>query len=367
MKILILDNYYEDFLESFYSKNPKVSEMDFEAHRALLLEQHFGTSDIYSYNIKKLGHEAQEIITNDFRLQIKWAQENGIQTLPLPRYLTYGLKYVLGYDWRYRIIKAQVEQIKPDVLYIQEGNILSDSFIAKLKPYVKLVVGQIASARRFNRTYHNYDLLISSFPHFVEYFKNKGLNAVWQPLAFDERMLNIFSQNKSTYPITFIGGFSPKTYKWSTPLFEDVAKQINIDVWGYGIKSLSFNSMFRKYYHGEAWGLDLYRILSESLITLNRHGEVSQQYANNMRLYEATGMGTCLITDWKENLHTIFEPDEEVVTYRSADELIEKVNYLLENDGERMKIAEAGQNRTLKDHTYQIRVKELLEILDDYI
>jgi len=365
MKILILDSCYNSFLESFYAQHPEVFELDFEAHRTLLMEQHFGTSDIYSYNLKKLGHEAQEIITNDHRLQMKWAHEHGIKALPLPRYLTYGLNYALGYDWRYRIIKAQVEQIKPDVLYIQEGNILSDSFIAKLKPHVKLVVGQIASARRNNRTYLNYDLLITSFPHFVEYFQNKGLNAVYQPLAFDERMLNIFPKNKKAYPITFVGGFSPKTYKLSTPLFEDVAKQINIDVWGYGINSLSSDSKLRKYYHGEAWGLDLYRILSESLLTLNRHGEVSQQYANNMRLYEATGMGTCLITDWKGNLHTLFEPEEEVVTYRTADELIEKVNYLLENDDERMKIAKAGQKRTLKEHTYQNRMKELLELFED--
>lgn len=367
MKILILDDYYEDFLESFYSQNPKVFEMDFEAHRALLMEQRFATSDSYSHNIKKLGHEAQEIITNDYRLQIKWTRENGIRTLPLPKYLNYGLKYVLDYDWRYRIIKAQVEHIKPDVLYIQEGNILSDAFIAKLKPLVKLVVGQIASVRRFNRTYYNYDLIISSFPHFVEYFQSKGIKAKYQPLAFDERILNSFSDNKKTIPLSFIGGFSPKAYRWSTLLFEDVAKQINIEAWGYGIESLPSNSRLRTHYHGGAWGLDLYRILSESLLTLNRHGEISQQYANNMRLYEATGMGTCLITDWKENLHTIFEPEEEVVTYRSADELIEKVNYLLENNDERMKIAKAGQKRTLTEHTYQNRMKELLEILGDYI
>jgi glycosyltransferase involved in cell wall biosynthesis len=367
MKILILDNYYDGFLESFYSHHPEVFELNFEAHRALLMEQHFGTSDAYSYNLKKLGHYAQEIITNDYRLQIKWARENGVRTLPLPRYLNYSLKRTFDYDWRYKIIKAQVDHIKPDVLYIQEGNILSDAFIAKLKPFVKLVVGQIASARPNNRTYHYYDLLITSFPHFVEYFQNNGLNAIWQPLAFDERILNIFLDNKKTYPITFIGGFAPKTYKLSTPLFEDVAKQINIDVWGYGIQSLPSNSKLRKYYHGGAWGLDLYRILSESLLTLNRHGEVSRHYANNMRLYEATGMGTCLITDWKENLHTLFEPEEEVVTYRSADELIEKVNYLLENDDERMKIAKSGQKRTLKEHTYQNRMKELLEILDDYM
>lgn len=367
MKILFLQNYYDNFVKLFYSQHPEVSELDFDAHRALLMEQHFGTSDVYSHHLKKLGYEAQEIITNDRHLQMKWAKENDIQSLPLPRHLNYGLKRLFDYDWRYKIIKAQVEHINPDVIYIFEGSIFSDAFIAKLKSMVKLVVGQIASARPSNRTYRNYDLLITSFPHYVEYFQNKGINAIYQPLAFDERMLKLFPPKKRTKTITFVGGFSPKTYQWSTPLFEDVAKQIDIDVWGYGIQSLPSNSLLRQHYHGEAWGLDVYNILSESLITLNRHGEVSKQYANNMRLYEATGMGTCLITEWKENLHTLFEPENEVVTYRSANELVEKVNYLLENEDECMKIAAAGQKRTLKEHTYRDRIKELLDTLNEIL
>ena len=114
MKILFLYNYYNKFLESFYSHHPEVSDLDFEAHRALLMEQRFGTSDVFSHNLKKLGHEAQEIVTNDRRLQMKWAHENGIQSLPLPLYLNYGLNRLFDYDWRYKIIKAQVELIKPD-------------------------------------------------------------------------------------------------------------------------------------------------------------------------------------------------------------------------------------------------------------
>ena len=95
MKFIILDNYYDNFLRSFYSRHPEVSTLDFEEHRALLMAQRFGTSDAYSYNLKKFGHDAQEIITNDDRLQIKWAHENGIRSLPLPRYLTYGLKNLI--------------------------------------------------------------------------------------------------------------------------------------------------------------------------------------------------------------------------------------------------------------------------------
>lgn len=368
MNILILDNYYNGFLQSFYSSHPEVKEQNFEDNRSSIMAQRFGTSDAYSYNLKKLGHDAQEIITNDDRLQIKWAHENGIRPLQLsiPRYLNYGLNYILDYDWRYKIIEAQVKQIKPDVLYIQEYNILSDGFIAKLKPFVKLIVGQVASPIPIHRSYKSYDLVLTSFPHFVEIFRKKRIKSEYFRLAFDDRILKEVNLFDPKFGITFVGGIS-KAHKQGKELLKEVSDHLPIELFGYGRDVLDPLSNAYKHHHGEVWGLEMYKILAQSRISLNRHIDVSENFANNMRLFEATGMGACLVTDWKENLHTLFEPEEEVVTYRCADELIEKVIYLLENDKERQKIAHAGQKRTLKEHNYQNRMKELSEMLEKSI
>ena len=94
-------------------------------------------------------------------------------------------------------------------------------------------------------------------------------------------------------------------------------------------------------------------------MTLNNHIDLSSGFANNMRLFEATGVGTCLLTDWKPNLHELFEPDLEVVTYRSAEEAVEKARYLLTHYRERQEIASAGQKRTLSTYTYDHRAQEL--------
>ena len=72
------------------------------------------------------------------------------------------------------------------------------------------------------------------------------------------------------------------------------------------------NASIRKRYQGPAFGRDLYRILSTSRITVNCHIDVAGQFADNMRLFEATGAGTLLITDWKVNLHNVFELGKEV-------------------------------------------------------
>jgi spore maturation protein CgeB len=51
------------------------------------------------------------------------------------------------------------------------------------------------------------------------------------------------------------------------------------------------------------------------------------------------------------------------VSYKSADECIEKVDYLLANEDARRAIATAGQRRTLRDHSFDNRAVQLDQII----
>ena len=62
-----------------------------------------------------------------------------------------------------------------------------------------------------------------------------------------------------------------------------------------------------------------------------------------MRLYEATGVGSLLITDQKDNLGELFEVGKEVVAYSSIEEAAELIRYYLDHPDEASEIARAGQ------------------------
>jgi spore maturation protein CgeB len=111
------------------------------------------------------------------------------------------------------------------------------------------------------------------------------------------------------------------------------------------------------------FGLEMFQALSESRIVLNIHIDTSPTHASNYRLFEATGIGACLLTDWKENLGSMFELDKEVVCYRSVDECVEKAQWLLDHPVDREKVAAAGQARTLKDHTFAHRAEQLDQLI----
>jgi spore maturation protein CgeB len=110
----------------------------------------------------------------------------------------------------------------------------------------------------------------------------------------------------------------------------------------------------------------MFNVLYASKITMNHHGDVAP-YANNLRLYEATGVGTMLLTDWKLNLHEMFHANRELVPYRTVEECAALVNHYLRHDDEREVIARAGQRRTLRDHTSDQRMEELVKIIHRYL
>ena len=86
--------------------------------------------------------------------------------------------------------------------------------------------------------------------------------------------------------------------------------------------------------------------------------------AGNMRLFEATGVGTFLLTDFKDNLHLLFAPDRDVATWRSIEDCLQAIERYLRDDSARTKIAHAGQAKTMAQHTYRHRTAEILGFVE---
>ncbi len=108
----------------------------------------------------------------------------------------------------------------------------------------------------------------------------------------------------------------------------------------------------------------MYQVLRRSRITLNSHIDLAGREAGNMRLFEATGAGTFLLTDHKDNLDTLFELNREVVAWRSIDDCLRAIDHYLRDDRTRAAIARAGQAKTLAQHTYRYRAAEILGFVD---
>lgn len=81
----------------------------------------------------------------------------------------------------------------------------------------------------------------------------------------------------------------------------------------------------------------------------------------HLRDFEAPMCGALYCSGYSEELAEMFEPGEEVLTYRDEGELLEKIKYYLEHEGEGENIRIAGRQRALRDHTYQRRFDKLFK------
>ncbi len=375
MKILIVDTYYDKFLKTFYKKNPDLENRGYDFQIKALLNSNFGTSDTYSYYFNQNNWEAKDLIVNNFFLQKAWGKDNDFKISKLRSKIPHKFfklpiigKKLVNKNGLLDIAKQQIKAFKPEILYCQDLSFFPEEVLLEIKKEnnIRLIVGQIACPLPPKSFLNPYDLILTSFPHFVDRLRNDGKNCDYFKIGFDQRILSKTTQNDRDINFSFMGGIS-KHHSYASKNIEHLIKNAKLQVYGYGANNLPFNSKIRKNHKGERWGLEMYNILSRTKISFNRHINVAENNANNMRLYEATGMGSLLLTDKKNNLKKLFEEDREIVTYKSKEEALDKYNYLINNPAELANIAKAGQLRTLKEHTYEDRIKELILILNKYL
>lgn len=401
-KILKITSFYKQFLDQIYNNNKTLKNLTYQEQYLFLMGHKYAWSDFFKKHIEPLGAEIYEIIHNADHLQNSWQLE-------------------FGNNLKNNILFNQINYYKPEILFFQDIKSFSGAYIKHLResfPFIKLIFGHSCSpySKLDIENYMSYDFLITCLDSFKIEFENHGIKTYKLDHGFEPSVLEFINQgnNFQEHKMVFIGSFIPgndfhnnrvksfeKLLKEKIPLtiygniIEDsylqlLAKQLlftSTRVLNHmGLNSINQQiSLLKKISTLKSkpqrmqvsevlrnaivkqtfYGLEMYKLLSKAKIALNMQAGVSGDYAVNMRLFEATGVGTLLLTDYKKNIREFFEPDYEIVTYNSIDECIEKSKWLLLNPSKMAEIARAGQLRTLKDHNLKNRFYRIFEIIKE--
>lgn len=372
MRIIFLNTDYPSFLRALYRRDRSLARRSYDRQMSARNASLFGTADFMSRHFRALGHDAVDIHANNRPLQEAWMEEHGqaawthrlkaLSVLAPGKFGDY-LVPVYPHDSRFwEILAAQLRAFTPDVVYNHDPSGIAVDRLKSLLPADCALVAQIAAPRDPETAWRHYDLVVSSLPNYVASFRKDGVNAEYLPLSFESEIAQSVKPPTRDIPLSFVGSIT-QAHRARAAFLETIARETEIAIWGDGVDTLPPGSAVRRRYREMAWGRDMLALLGRSQITINKHIDISEGYANNMRLFEATGMGACLLTDWKENLADLFEPGAELVAYRSTEECLDLIRYYQTHDTETARIAQAGQARCLRDHSYEKRMAELAQIL----
>ncbi|HEX4996835.1 MAG TPA: glycosyltransferase [Terriglobia bacterium] len=132
---------------------------------------------------------------------------------------------------------------------------------------------------------------------------------------------------------------------------------IPLKVFGYGWRGaprLPFNEMIR--------------VFNRSRINLNlSNASTDARQQIKGRNFEIPGTRSFLLTGPADNLEEYYADGKEVVVFRCPEEMIDRIRYFSRHESERDAIAEAGYQRTIKEHTWEHRWSEIFTRIQRWI
>ncbi|MBK1878225.1 glycosyltransferase [Pelagicoccus mobilis] len=398
LKILrVYDFAYPRIFPYLIKEDPSFLKLGYEEQKAFYLKKKFFVTNAFENGMRARGYEATELMYYVPPLHKAWLRERN-------RRFRKDL-------WQIEAALGQIQEFKPDIVYFQNFGHIPRYVRTKLKeavPSIRLMLVHLGFPTP-PEDLKNIDHVFTTTPLLSEELRKEGHSASVLYHAMDETLLeesesSIPEYSKRNHNTTFIGSsgygypFHFERYwflhdllskspihawldegiqkratlqqfieKPATTLAKEIAYQTPILLPQLRNKAVRkrigldqqtpyvLSSLFPKKTSKPAYGHDFYDLLKESKVSLNIHTESAKGQVGNLRLFQATGMGSCLLTDHGPNLSDLFEIDKEVVSFSNTEECIEKIEYLQNNPKTAKEIAEAGHRRTVRDHTISHR------------
>ncbi len=122
---------------------------------------------------------------------------------------------------------------------------------------------------------------------------------------------------------------------------------------GAGWSDRAFSSNLTYIGHVPTREHNAFNVSARAVLNVSRESMAHNGFSPATRVFEATGAGACLITDYWEGIDRFFKPGEEILVARDGQDVAELVRRLTAEEAQA--IGRRALARALCDHTYKQR------------
>lgn len=208
-----------------------------------------------------------------------------------------------------------------------------------------------------------FDAVFLKEPFLVRVFREKlGLNAHYLPECCNPRWHRRTELSGEEYSRYACDLAAQGTLHYYRAEMLELFQGYDLKVWGRNAPAWLHSEIRNHYAHHYLAESEKAKALGAAKIVINTM-HYSEIEGVNCTLFEAAGCGAFQIADWKPSLPELFEPEREIVTFRTRQELKDKVDYYLAHPLERQEIASRALARAHREHTYEVRIHKMLDDL----
>ena len=269
----------------------------------------------------------------------------------------------------------KIEEFKPDYLFT-EGGVDTKKFIFPVLerysvPHIYWAVEDpVAHATLALQWATKSVLVLTPDMEMLESYRQNGHKALCIPFAadpdyyykypYDEHFASLdaihVGNNYNVFPER------RKAYKFIISPFIDHGKKIEVYGfdWDHPRHEFKLDPAYHKGYLPHEKSVIAY---SNAKITLGVHSITNSRTMQSMRTFEVLGCGGFFLTQRTRAIEYMFKNHVHLVWSASYEETVDLMNYYLENDSAREKIALTGQQFVYQNHSYERRVSEIINAL----
>jgi hypothetical protein len=272
--------------------------------------------------------------------------------------------------FRHRSLEKAIKDFKPDLIIFVIAHLKFD--FAEIKSFFKGLIAVYDMDGPGWKCYDslewikNIDLLLTASRVSQRFLKENGIQAEYLAHGVDtaySRPLELSPREADFYgsPLSFVGRPTARRVE----LFSGITDR-GLVLWGRRwsrpaecpVEALRKAVRSKK----DIIGDDVVKIYSSSDMMLNvlREPLNDPPTIMSLQVFLIPAAGTCLLTEWVEELEEAFDPDKELLAFKSEDEFKEQV---VKYSGDKKRLAEIGENgrkRCLSDHTHEKRAEQFL-------
>lgn len=269
-------------------------------------------------------------------------------------------------------VEERVRDERIDVLLVDTCPPYHPDWLRTLPTFktLRIADGPISAYDRDFAYAHAYDMVLYHSPAYSrdlsmeEKLRYIGVrkSAFWPLGVFDaafdaampeDRLLSL----QRDIDVVFVGAL----HVGKMPFLARVKRALGSRCRMHGLASLKKNAYFNLRYGMPGWirsidQADYVPLYQRAKIGFNLHNR-GKYTVGSYRLFELPANGVMQLSDGDEYLGAFFAEGDEVVGYRNADDLIDKIRHYLTHDAERERIARNAYRRVMRDY----RIGHLLQ------
>ena len=309
-------------------------------------------------SFRTLGHDASVV--------------DGTDGLPISARAHYwASRFLERYDWVIsKKLMHRIGRLRPDLVLVVYRH-THPALVGGLKkqlpgvPIAQLNPDALSNLEKQQIIAADFDYYFSKEPYIVDTLRDKAsLNAHYLPEGFNPRVHQkpqldkAVAEEMTDIDVLMYGSM----YPYRARMVEQLLRA-GVRVQVYGTEGPyprpAVNSVFRRQFLA---GAEKNRLLYGSRIVLNtfHYAEITSV---NQKYFEINGIGAFQLCDYKPTIEEYTGVPAELVTFRTMDEVIDKIRYYLARPVLRHELAAQQYAHFQQHHTFDQRVRQLLQIV----